>query len=188
MSGQKSSAESYPIRIPFAAMPSHALPFPGFFGAIRRSTHPDGQLKPTEFSRGVGKGAEIAKRLEAPEFSPPGHLSISNSEADKSKRRVGATGSGNLLVSDFDLGADANSPESIEVRKPVLLNGRPAGTILIRIGAASQVFVSRYDVTGLLPSMLTSGLSGEFVTLDQIRKSGVNVRYNAATDALLITM
>jgi hypothetical protein len=185
---QRSSAESYPIRIPFAAMQSHSLPSPGSLGASPALTYPDRQLIPRGGRRDFGKRAEIGKRFVAPEFIPPVHMAGGNSTADKSMRRgVGAESAG-ILWSNFDLGAGSSSPEGIEIRKPVLLNGQPAGTVLIRIGTASQVFVSRKDITSLLPRALTSGLSGEFVTLDQVRKSGVTVQYDPAANALLITM
>src|SRR6478735_7706397 len=167
-------------------MPSHALPFSGSLRAAPHSPHPGRQLMPTGGSHDVGNRAEIGNSFAHPEFVQPPHTTVGNSATDKSRRRGLVTESASLLSSNFDLGAGPSSPEGIEIHKPVLLNGRPAGTVLIRIGMASQVFVSRKDITSLLPSTLTSGLSGEFVTLDQVRKSGVSVQYNPAANALLI--
>ena len=60
---QKSLAESYPIRIPFAAMQRHALPFSGPL-----SSNLDRQLMPTGGRYDLGKGAETGKKFVDPEF------------------------------------------------------------------------------------------------------------------------
>jgi len=90
-----------------------------------------------------------------------------------------------LIGSNFDLGAGARASDAIEVKKPVVLNGHAAGSVLIRIGSASQVFVRRSDLVPLLGgkfSMLRG--DGDFVTLDQIRDAGVDVRYSSTRDTL----
>ena len=83
----------------------------------------------------------------------------------------------------------SGTADAIDTRKAVLLNGRAAGTILIRIGAASQVYVRQSDLAALLAGKLSTPFGGnaEFITLDQIRDHGVNVHYNASKDELLIT-
>ena len=96
--------------------------------------------------------------------------------------------SGAFLVSDFDLAAGASSSKSVQLSKPVWLNGRSAGTVELRIGSASEVYVRRDDIAGLLDGKvpLPQG-DGGFVTLDQLRDRGLDIRYNASRDVLAIT-
>jgi hypothetical protein len=102
---------------------------------------------------------------------------------------TGSAGTTPFLVSDFSLGSGPSAANAIEIRKPVVINGHAAGTVRMRIDATAEVYVRREDIAKLLAGKiaLPDGGDQDFVALDQIRDRGIDVRYNAGKDALVIT-
>lgn len=178
---------SYPIKLPLADLPS----------PLRIASASSVQSLP---AAAVGKDggaasdgqslrrAVLVERQDTSGFGERAQLAATGSASVESK--LEGNSSVPLLRSDFNLAAGSDSPGAIEVRKPVFLNGHAAGTVLIRIGSASQVFVQESEVAELLRGKVSvpDEKDGGFVTLDQIRDRGVHVRYSPEQDALLFTI
>ncbi|WP_336986828.1 hypothetical protein [Altererythrobacter aquiaggeris] len=101
-----------------------------------------------------------------------------------------------LMAVDFDLsdgsataGATASS---IEITKPVEINGRDAGRIALRIDGRSTILASTSQLLSLITGQgdaapdLPKG-EGGFATFGALRKAGLEVRYDAARDRILVT-
>ena len=102
-----------------------------------------------------------------------------------------------VLAVRFDL-ADPYTPTNdgtgpIELRKGVRINGADAGSATIRVTDGATIAIARTDLGKMLTSAgrtdLAQGLpvAGSFVTFDRIRQAGVNVRYDAASDRILLS-
>ena len=107
---------------------------------------------------------------------------------------AGATGG--LLDVSFDLSQPGGSDRSaIELRKGVRFNGTDAGQATIRVGAGSSLFIASDDLRALLSAAqrddLVDGLSSEaeqpFVGFDEVRRRGLSLRYDAASDQIVIS-
>lgn len=110
--------------------------------------------------------------------------------------RPGARISGNLIDVNFDLATlNGAAPTGLEFRKRVTVNGSNVGQATIRVGSGSALFISRDDLRGLLAATERADLledvasaSGEpFIGFDEIRRKGLNLRYDAAGDQILIS-
>ena len=96
----------------------------------------------------------------------------------------------------FDLAQPRISDRAaLEVRKGVRFNGADAGQATIRVGTGSALFIASDDLRALLSAArrvdladrLTSGAERPFVGFDEIRQAGVNLRYDAASDQIVIS-
>jgi hypothetical protein len=101
-----------------------------------------------------------------------------------------------LLPVSFNL-SDPDEPDrsSIQVRKNVRFNGMDAGPATILIGGGSALSISREDLRMLLSAArradlvetLATGENQPFVRFDEVRRAGLNLRYDAAADRILIS-
>jgi hypothetical protein len=104
--------------------------------------------------------------------------------------------SNGLMDVSFDLSQSAGSDRSaIELRKGVRFNGTDAGQVTIRVGAGSSLFIASDDLRTLLSAAqradlvdsLSSGGEQPFVGFDEVRRKGLNLRYDAASDQIVIS-
>ena len=101
-----------------------------------------------------------------------------------------------LLEVSFDLSRpDMVDRSSLDVRKGVRFNGAEAGQATIRVGAGSALFIASEDLRTLLSAAsrvdladrLASGAEQPFLGFDEVREKGLNLRYDAASDRILIS-
>jgi hypothetical protein len=133
------------------------------------------------------EGAEQPGPSTSEASMAPAARQISDLQGTQSAGR--SDGTTPFLISDFNLGSGPSASNAIEIRKPVLMNGRAAGTIRMRIDAAAEIYVRRDDIVRLLAGKiaLPQGGDQDFIALDRIRERGIDVRYSAGQDALMIT-
>ena len=101
-----------------------------------------------------------------------------------------------LMAVSFDLAQPRiSNSASLDVRKGVKFNGADAGEATIRVGAGSALFIASEDLRALLSAArrvdladrLTSETERPFVGFDEIRQEGLNLRYDAASDQIVIS-
>lgn len=100
-----------------------------------------------------------------------------------------------LLAVNYDLASEnTQARETLDVRKSVRFNGRDAGQATIRVGSGSRLFIDSDDLRTLLAAAERTDLAGElsngqqsFVGFDEVRERGLNVRYDAVSDRILIS-
>ena len=101
------------------------------------------------------------------------------------------------LAVHFNL-ADPYTPNNdrsgpIELKKGVRINGADAGSATIRVTNGATIAMARIDLGKQLASAGRTDLAasmpaaGAFVTFDRIRQAGLNVRYDAASDRILLS-
>lgn len=106
---------------------------------------------------------------------------------------------GGVLAVDFDLSRPYESgPESgdgspIEIRKKVVLNGKEAGSAQLRVGAGSTISISRDALTRLLEQSGRAEMSQQigqgtasYITFEEMRRQGIDVRYDPLSDQILV--
>jgi len=100
---------------------------------------------------------------------------------------------------EFDLSGSGAAGDgggsAVELRKAVRLNGAEAGSATIRVSAASTLSISadelravlaragRRDLAGRIGA---PGGAGRFVGFEEMRRLGIDVRYDAAADRIVI--
>lgn len=113
-----------------------------------------------------------------------------------SAQAMGPGGLDGLLTVSFNLAEpDARERSSIEIRKDVRFNGVDAGAATILIGGGSALFIAREDLRTLLSAArradlvdtLATGEDHPFVRFDEVRRAGLDLRYDAAADRILIS-
>lgn len=94
---------------------------------------------------------------------------------------------------EFDLANEGGSP--VELRKPVRLNGADAGSATIRVGADSALAISAGELSMLLAragrgdlSRQINGLGEGYVGFEELRRLGIDLRYDAAADRIAIAV
>jgi hypothetical protein len=101
-----------------------------------------------------------------------------------------------LLEVSFNLAeAGAMDRSSLDVRKGVRFNGADAGQATIRVGAGSALYIASEDLRTLLSAAkrvdlvesLAAGAQQPFVGFDEVRQKGLNLRYDAVSDRILIS-
>jgi hypothetical protein len=81
---------------------------------------------------------------------------------------------------------------SIELRKAIRVDGAEAGSATIRVTDGATIAISREELGKLLAGAghqdWAAALgSGSFVSFDRIRQAGISVRYDAATDRIVVS-
>ena len=101
-----------------------------------------------------------------------------------------------LLEVSFNLAeAGAMDRSSVDVRKGVRFNGADAGQATIRVGSGSALYIASEDLRILLSAArradladrLAAGAQQPFVGFDEVRQKGLNLRYDAVSDRILIS-
>jgi hypothetical protein len=98
----------------------------------------------------------------------------------------------------FDLAdGDDRGGGAIEIRKAVRLNGADAGLATIRVSEASTLQIAPAELGGLLARagradaaalLGGSAAEGAFVDFEDIRSQGIDVRYDAPSDRVLVAL
>ena len=96
-----------------------------------------------------------------------------------------------VIALDYNLSGGAFAGDAIELDKPVSVDGADAGRIALRIDGNARVYAQGRRVAALLArhggvSAVPEGLGDDFVSLEALRALGVDVRYDAARDRLLL--
>jgi hypothetical protein len=180
--GQQLSSATYPIKI--------AMAWQGPFDSGRGGgPNPDRPAATGKPDRPTGLGDLDSKAALASQAQANSDPTAENPAAGPSRLAGAWSNAGPFIVSDFNLGSGPSAANAIEIRKPVLLNGHAAGTIRVRIDAAAEVYVRQDDIARLLSGKAAFPKSPDqdFISLDRIRERGIDVRYSAGQDALLIT-
>lgn len=111
-----------------------------------------------------------------------------------------AARAGELAAIDFDLsGPYARSGpggSAIDIRKTVRFGGTDVGTANIRVSSGSTLSIARGELSTLLASagrgdlvgQLGGARTGGFVSFDEMRREGVDIRYDALADRIVISL
>ncbi len=93
-----------------------------------------------------------------------------------------------MLQLDFDLSAGPEDASSLEVVKDLQVAGEVLGALTVTIDENSSLYVSRDAVLAMLPERSTrvQRLEDEYVTLSRLRDFGVDLRYDALRDRLVL--
>jgi len=122
-------------------------------------------------------------------FSPP---NASPPVTSPSKKPVGGS---RIIPVNFSLDRVRNTGEVIEVRKPVRTNGKLGGLVSLRIVGDTTVLVKSSDLASVLGegqararigSLGAKADSSGFVDFDALRDAGIDVRYDAARDQVVV--
>ena len=136
-----------------------------------------------------GVRAEPAE-LSAPEVAPTAaaetELAATATSPNGSRQRIPG-----VIALKYNLAGGAEASDAIELDKPVVVGGAEAGRIALRIDGNARVFVAGRRVAALLAdkageSAVPKGLGDEFVSLEALRAMGVEVRYDAVRDRLIL--
>lgn len=103
-----------------------------------------------------------------------------------------------LLAIQFDLAdpgafGSGNGGSAIELRKAVRLNGADAGDARIRVSGSSTLSIAREELGRLLARsgqrelIGQLGSDGQFVSFDEMRRQGIEVRYDPVSDRILVS-
>lgn len=133
---------------------------------------------------------------EAPNAVPTGtfaaqfaNIADPTAEARPSPARIARQIPARLQDVTFDLGAGANAASTIEVRKTVRVNGADVGALTVRIDESARLYANGSQLSALLPpdSVKPAAAADQFLSFDQLRSAGVNIRYDPTQDKLMIS-
>jgi hypothetical protein len=94
-----------------------------------------------------------------------------------------------VIALDYNLSGGAQAGDAIELDKPVVVAGAEAGRIVLRIDGNARVYAQGRRVVALLAARggaVPKGIGDDFVSLEALRALGVEVRYDAARDRLIL--
>ena len=164
---------------------------------------PPAEIATADQSADLEAATILREALESPEppatVTEPGLViatDVSGREQGQAARPSPASGPDGLLDVSFDLSQlDMLDRSPLDVRKVVRFNGADAGQATIRVGAGSALFIASEDLRNLLSEAervdladrLAAGPERRFVGFDEVRQAGLNLRYDAASDRILIT-
>jgi hypothetical protein len=103
--------------------------------------------------------------------------------------RTGPTiGPGGMMDIDFNLAAGPEDDDTIQLQMQVQHGDDVLGPVEIRIDTNSSIYVARQDMLAILPRPVRAAerLQGDFVALASLRDAGVNLRYDATSDRLIL--
>lgn len=147
---------------------------------------------------------EAAKTAEAPEAAAPEPELVATTDEDAAtlddipseRPAPAATGQAGVIAVSFDLAqAKDASSATLELRKGVRFNGAELGQATIRVGNGASLFIASADLRTLLSAAqradlaerLSASAEQPFVGFDEVRQQGLNLRYDAAADQILIS-
>jgi len=100
-----------------------------------------------------------------------------------------------VMAVDFDLSGQRPADGSLEIAKPMVLDGRAVGKAVIRIEGEKRLFL-RSDAVNLVIAKASAGkdtgklesLSEEyaFVSWERLRETGIDVKYDPINDRILV--
>jgi len=179
------SSPSYPIKI--------SLSWPSSLDRTRgRGVDPLGPARMEKSPQAAGMPAQVGAGLQAElasDAQPNSNPTAGNPAIGETRAAGSSIASAPFIVSDFSLGSGPSASNAIEISKRVLVNGHAAGIVRMRVDAAAEVYVRQDDIAKLLSGKIAfpKGADQDFIALDWIRDRGIDVRYSAGQDALLIT-
>ena len=98
---------------------------------------------------------------------------------------------------EFDLagGPDEGGGSAVDLRKVVRIDGVDAGSATVRVSAGSTLSIRAAELRALLEragqdtiaAQIGAG-AGEFVEFDELRRLGIEVRYDAVADRVAIAL
>ncbi len=100
-----------------------------------------------------------------------------------------------VLDVKFDLGGKGTNGEALELTKPMMLNGQPVGKAVIKIEGEKNIFlrsdavnvvISKAPANVKLDSLETLSERIAFVSVEQLRQTGLDVSYNPIQDRIEI--
>lgn len=106
-----------------------------------------------------------------------------------------ASASSRFIPVNFSLDRVRASGEVIEVRKPIKTNGKVGGVVSLRIVGDTTVLVKSSDLASVfgegqakarIVSLGAKAESNGFVDFDMLRDAGIDVRYDAARDQVVV--
>ncbi len=128
-----------------------------------------------------GFDLDLRSEAEAAQSAQPAQASA----APASVRQVGGTSSLTSLSDvSYDLAGGATSSNAIVTEKAIQVAGSPGARISVRIDENATIYVDAAQLAALLPKRLVPSSSNGFVSFDQLRSKGVDVRYDAALDRI----
>lgn len=181
----------YPVRFaipdPHAAPPLPLAPAPGFTTPVTKGLQ---QLAETDDVENSDRDAAISPKANsnfADEFA-----SLDNAPTTEPRRA-------RPLAIDYDLVA-ASRPaiatadgSTIEVAKKLTVNGADAGSVRLKIGDGTQVWMASSDLVRIASQGNNSLMQNanlwkdkQFVSFSALRAGGLTVRYDPATDRVEI--
>jgi hypothetical protein len=118
-------------------------------------------------------------------LGPPQQTETALSTVPRSSPTIGPSG---MMDLDFNLAAGPEDAETIQLQMQVQLGDDVLGPVEIRIDTNSSIYVAREDMLAILPVPVRGAerLEGEFVELASLRDAGVNLRYDATSDRLVL--
>ena len=166
----------------FSIMPDYTvrlvLPSPGRERPLRAG--PGVRRVPAEPSAKQASGAP-PPATEAPPSTAPVATAVAKPDA-----RIPG-----IIPVKYNLGGGAEAGDAIELEKPVSIAGAEAGRIALRIDGNAKVFAEGRAVAALLAARgraVPEGVGNGFVSLEALRALGVEVRYDAARDRLVLEL
>ncbi len=122
-----------------------------------------------------GRPAPQPPAARAPTTSAPPRASTSASD-------------NGVLDIAYDLDAGPGSDGSVTISKRLRRNGASLGPLKLQVDRNSGLYASRADLARMLPAKAAQidRLDGDFLSLSRLRQAGVNLRYDAARDELVV--
>lgn len=179
-----SAAGEYPVRIVLPALPvgtngaAEALP-----AHVPAGSAEAGGEEPADTGEPAAAGGEALAGDRA---------------LAETARPVLRPGESGLLQVEFDLAdpgafGSGDGGSAIELRKAVRLNGADAGDARIRVSGSSTLSIAREELGRLLARsgqrelIGRLGSGGQFVSFEEMRRQGIEVRYDPVSDRILVS-
>lgn len=104
------------------------------------------------------------------------------------RRPPAGTNGDAMLQLDYDLVAGPGSDGSVQISRDLRRGSASLGALTLQIDRNAALYASRADLVRMLPTRAAQlqRLDGEFVPLSRLRQAGVNLRYDAARDELML--
>lgn len=187
---------SYSIRIPLpAARPADPRPSPAAPSATdAEAREPDARDTESGRSNALDQPEPIASPTDMRQEQ---RMPVERDRADDRKQPATENPRQAQLASlEYDLrngsGPSAASapPEAMEVEKTVHFHGTDAGRLKIRIDRNSRIYARGRQLADML-NLDRSGypaLGEEYASFDELRKAGLDIRYDATRDRLDVSL
>jgi len=94
----------------------------------------------------------------------------------------------NVLDINYDLLAGPGSSGAVEISKRLRRGDASLGPLKLQVDRNAGLYASRADLARMLPARAAQidRLDGDYLSLSRLREAGVNLRYDAAHDELVL--
>ena len=154
-------------------------------GALERPFPvPQGEIEPIHL--GAVQDADFGFPSSA--GSRPAPAIGSEKGASRADRPESSAAISGVLPIEFDLRGGLKDDSGVQIRKAIRTAGRELGEVDLRIDNNLAIFASREQIARILPqrSRAVERMEGDFVRLSALRDVGVNLRYDATADQLVL--